>query len=152
MPDQYRELTEEGFESSEKASEKTSSVEQEILELEKKIAEKKAALQPEKEKALEQVLKQEKAAGAAVPGVSQVIQPSSSQAVSGAKEEAEKLRGFEKNQQLKALVDLAFEKGVYYATEVVKNLDNPYLLDEFHDVLVDELHKKLVERGKLEEI
>jgi len=142
MPDQYRESTEENSNSSAKTPERgANSPEREILELEKQLAEKRAALQPEKEKKLEGVLEPEKAAGAAPPP-----------APSSIKSDSEKIRGFEKNQQLKSLVDLAFEKGVYYATEVVKNLDNPFMLDEFHDVLVDELHKKLVERGKLKEI
>ena len=58
----------------------------------------------------------------------------------------------EKNEQLKNLVDLAFQKGISYATDVARDLDNPYLMDAFHDTLVDKLHKELVERGKLEEI
>jgi len=58
----------------------------------------------------------------------------------------------EKNQQLKNLVDLAFQKGISYATDVARDIDNPYLMDAFHDTLVDKLHKELVERGKLEEI
>ncbi len=151
MPDQYREPVKEDSEPPENAPEKTSSIEQEILELEKKLAEKRTELEPEKEKVLEQALGQEKIAGLASPPVTSAA-PTIPPAPATIKAESERIKGFEKNQQLKALVDLAFEKGVYYATEVVKNLDNPYLLDEFHDVLVDELHKKLVERGKLEEI
>jgi len=109
--------------------------------------------EPEKERALEENFARE----AAPPPVAPLPPPVPAEPALVArdisvKQTAESLRGFEKNQQLKSLVDLAFEKGVHYATEVVKDLDNPYLLDEFHDILVDELHKKLVERGKLEEI
>jgi len=57
-----------------------------------------------------------------------------------------------KERQIQILTEMAFEKGVVYAVEIAKNLDNPYLLDEFHDVLVDQLYNKLVEEGKLEKI
>ena len=47
---------------------------------------------------------------------------------------------------------MVFEKGVIEAVEVAKKLDNPYLLDEFHDALVDKLYDKLVEQGKLKQV
>ena len=53
--------------------------------------------------------------------------------------------------QVKVLSDIAFEKGLDAAIEEAKKLNNPYILDEFHDTLVDELYKKLVEAGKLEQ-
>jgi len=31
-------------------------------------------------------------------------------------------------------------------------LDNPYLIDEFHDTLIDEMRQQLIDKGKLEEI
>ncbi len=54
--------------------------------------------------------------------------------------------------QIKMLCDLAFEKGIDSAVEEARKLDSPYLLDEFHDKLVDELREKLIEKGKLEKI
>ncbi|MBU1255628.1 hypothetical protein KKH35_02030, partial [Patescibacteria group bacterium] len=54
--------------------------------------------------------------------------------------------------QIKMLCDLAFEKGIDVAIEEARKLDNPYILDEFHDSLVDELREKLIEKGKLERI
>ncbi|MBU1292197.1 hypothetical protein KKH07_01795 [Patescibacteria group bacterium] len=53
--------------------------------------------------------------------------------------------------QIKVLSDIAFEKGLDKAIEEAKKLNNPHILDEFHDILVDELYKKLVEAGKLEQ-
>ena len=53
--------------------------------------------------------------------------------------------------QVKVLSDIAFEKGLDAAIEEAKKLNNPHILDEFHDILVDELYKKLVEAGKLEQ-
>ncbi|MFH1937938.1 MAG: hypothetical protein ABIJ60_00145 [Patescibacteria group bacterium] len=54
--------------------------------------------------------------------------------------------------QIKMLCDLAFEKGIDVAIEEARKLDSPYILDEFHDSLVDELREKLIEKGKLERI
>ncbi|MBU4285033.1 hypothetical protein KKF60_00330 [Patescibacteria group bacterium] len=65
---------------------------------------------------------------------------------------AQKLKDQPKDRQIQLLIEMAFEKGIVEAVEVAKNLDNPYLLDEFHDALVDEFYKKLVEQGKLKAI
>jgi hypothetical protein len=153
MNDLYREPIDEKSEAPAAPSAK-SSVEQEILELEKKLAAKRASLTPEAPKPLEQVLETEQAATKKFvqPDPQKISAPLTPPVIQKAKDEAEAFRGMEKNQQLKGLVDLAFQKGVIYAAEVVRNLDNPYLMDEFHDTLADHLHKELVEKGKLEEI
>ena len=64
----------------------------------------------------------------------------------------QKIKGQPQENQVKLLTDLALEKGVSHAIEVAKRLDNPYLLDELHDALVDELYNKLVEKGELKAI
>lgn len=123
-------------------------VEQEILELERQLTAKRA----EQRKSVEMALgfEQPQPGGqATVPPPPSA--PNTSQPVQ-VKADVEKISSVEKNQQLKSLVDLAFAKGVAHATEVVRNLDNPFLMDEFHDTLIDEFHKKLVDEGKLEEI
>lgn len=145
MPDSHIEPTKEQSNSSVEIN----PIEQEILELEKQLAAKKAVLQ---EKPLEQVLVKEQPAVSAAPTVAVPLVSPVTPPTAVIKAEVHKISRLEKNQQLKGLVDLAFQKGINYATEVVRNLDNPYLLDEFHDTLVDKLHKELVERGKLEEI
>lgn len=122
-------------------------VEQEILDLEKQLAEKRA----EQRKSVEQIIGFEQSRAAA-PETVPFTDISSAPQPTEIKADAAKISGVEKNQQLKSLVDLAFAKGVVHATEVVRNLDNPYLVDEFHDTLIDEFHKKLVDEGKLEEI
>lgn len=58
----------------------------------------------------------------------------------------------DKDRQLKMLVDLAFAQGIDKAVEVAKASGNPYLIDEFHDTLVDELRQQLVDKGKLKEV
>lgn len=53
--------------------------------------------------------------------------------------------------KVKALSDIAFEQGLDEAIEEAKKLNDPYILDEFHDALTDNFYKKLVEAGKLEQ-
>ena len=45
-----------------------------------------------------------------------------------------------------ALVSLVFEKGLDAAVSVAKQLENPAILDEFHDILADRYYKELVEK------
>lgn len=146
MPDQYRELSEEQSAKQEETA-STDPVEQEILELERQLNEKKA----EREKNLEQIMGQERPNQSSASPTAPAQRSQTPNPVQ-VKSDAVQLSGVEKNQQLQSLVNLAFAKGVAHATEVVRNLDNPYLMDEFHDTLIDEFHKKLVDEGKLEEI
>lgn len=64
------------------------------------------------------------------------------------------LKTYESDRQVKALVEIAFERGVFDAVEIARRLDDAYLLDAFHDLLEDDekLHKELIEQGKLKEI
>jgi hypothetical protein len=69
--------------------------------------------------------------------------------------EERKLSEQELSQQqnhLQELVDIAFEDGLSSAIEKVKKMNNPYLLDSFHDLLADRLYKELIERNKLKEL
>jgi len=65
---------------------------------------------------------------------------------------AQRIKDQPKERQIQLLIDLALNKGVIEAVEVAKSLDSPYLVDELHDTLVDELYNKLVTEGKLEKI
>lgn len=47
---------------------------------------------------------------------------------------------------IQKLVDTAFQKGVSKAIEEAKALNDPFLMDKFHDVLVDELKDVLIEK------
>ncbi len=58
----------------------------------------------------------------------------------------------ENDRQLKILVDLAFQKGIDAAVEAAKASEDPYLIDKFHDTLVDELRQQLIEKKKLKEV
>jgi len=138
MPDPYRELTEE-------QPQPASAPVPELVPVETK----ETLPQPEKEKPAENVMPIEQPA---VSVASSTAPSTAGPTPPAATQDAQNLRAYEKNQQLKALVDLAFTKGVTYASDVARQLDSPYLMDEFHDTLVDELHKELVQRGKLEEV
>lgn len=133
MPDPYREPIKES-----KLIEAAPEVKQpeqaegrlaEVLELEKKLAEKKAAL------------------GLAPETPIIEIQSAASEEAQGLKD----IKDIEESQQVKALIDLAFNKGVMQATEVARHLDNPHLVDDFHRTLI-KLYNELVDKGKLEEI
>jgi len=129
-------------------------VESEIADLEKQLAQKRALLGMEKQQPLERVIGAEKPAPSSSPpaNLAPTTPPVTSASAPTNKPETQDLKSLEKNQQLKNLVDLAFQKGITYAADVARELDSAYLMDEFHDTLVDKLHKELVEKGKLEEI
>jgi hypothetical protein len=79
----------------------------------------------------------------------QSITPAQQQAITRA---AQQIKDQPKERQIQLLINLAFEKSVIEAIEVAKGLDNPYLIDELHDTLVDKLYNKLVEEGKLKKL
>ena len=51
--------------------------------------------------------------------------------------------------EIEALVQVAFDKGIAKAIEEVKAKNDPHLLDDFHDALIDRFYQKLVEAGKI---
>ena len=67
-------------------------------------------------------------------------------------QQTQKLKDEPKERQIELLIQMAFDKSVIEAVGVAKSLDSPYLLDEFHDTLVDKLYNKLVEQGKLKQV
>ena len=62
------------------------------------------------------------------------------------RDEADEIKSFEPSQQVGALVILVSEKGLNEAISVALALDNPAILDEFHDTLVDHYYQVLVEK------
>ena len=54
--------------------------------------------------------------------------------------------------QIKMLCELAFQEGLDEAIKTAKSLDNAYVLDEFHDTLVDELYQRLVAENQLKKL
>jgi len=63
------------------------------------------------------------------------------------RDETEEIRKLEPDQQIGALISLVFEKGLPRAIAIVSSLDNPAILDEFHDTLVDHYFELMVQKG-----
>ena len=61
------------------------------------------------------------------------------------------LKNLTEDRQMKILIDLAFQQGIDKAVNAAKATGDAYLIDKFHDTLVDELRQQLIERGKLKE-
>lgn len=64
----------------------------------------------------------------------------------------EKVMAMKKPKQVKTLIHLALNKGLWHSVAVAQKLDDPYILDEFHDTLVDELYDLLVKKGRLKRL
>lgn len=78
--------------------------------------------------------------------------PAPAPAPASSPEELKKIKGLSQPSQLKMLVEIAFDKGIHQAVYLARSLDNAYLLDEFHDAVIDELRERLVEAGKLKKL
>ena len=61
-------------------------------------------------------------------------------------DELKEIKDLEPSQQVGALINLVFEEGLEKAVSLARKINNPAILDEFHDVLVDHYYKFLVER------
>lgn len=62
------------------------------------------------------------------------------------RDEAKEIKDFPASHQVGALISLVFGKGLNHAVSVANALNNPAILDEFHDLLVDRYYNILVER------
>lgn len=84
--------------------------------------------------------------------VSEQIQKAQSTTVQQPSQNAGQIKSQPKERQVELLVALALDKSIFEAISVAKNLDSPYLIDELHDTIVDELYAKMVSEGKLKPI
>lgn len=48
----------------------------------------------------------------------------------------------EKEKEIEELISIAFKEGVEKALDAIKKIQDPYLLDEFHDRLIEEIKKR----------
>ena len=64
--------------------------------------------------------------------------------------DVDKLAVADKSQKLQELVNLAATKGPVEASLIARNLNDPWLEDQFHDTLIS-FHDELVRRKKLKE-
>ena len=65
------------------------------------------------------------------------------------RDEADEIKDFSKGEQVGALVSIALEEGLPKAISVARSLNDPAVLDEFHDTLVDYYYDILVKKGVL---
>lgn len=124
----------------------TPQIKQEIAQIESELNQKKKELieQGQAERHDKQLIKEIiKSKASSLPPVS--VGPTSPPLVK--KDEPNR-----EEKQIKFLSNLAIEKGISRAIEVANKLDDPYLLDKFHDLLVDKLYAHLLETGKLKQI
>jgi len=133
---------------------------QEIKELEKKLAERKAAIGAGKksfevQKKEAEITKEniQEMPSPAIPSSLQIktTAPRKSAGKNARKEIAE-LKNLDTAGQVKKLSFLAFEKGISHSIKIARSLNDAYLLDALHDKLIGELHQELVEKGRLKEI
>lgn len=54
--------------------------------------------------------------------------------------------------RVQILVNLAFTESLDKAISKAKQYDDPYLLDRFHDEIIDHLYQDLISRGKLQSL
>lgn len=73
-------------------------------------------------------------------------QAPSSAAPLAMRDEASEIKKFPANQQVGVLISLVFEKGLENAISVARQLNNPAILDEFHDILADRYYKILIDK------
>ena len=133
------------------------SLEEELRLLEEKLAARKMEGKEEKEvfrdvlrehvesakETIEKELDMDSVSSANAPGA-----PSFSYAAQ-ARRKADDLREKEHHDQVVALVEIALTKGVLAAVQVARHLNNPHLLDDFHDMLIDEYYDKLVQARQI---
>jgi len=133
----------------------------EIEELEKQLAERKAAFEKEgrrieaagkieitKENAPEKPWQ----ATPAQPAVATVAIDEEKARLEEIKRDVKKIKNLDTARQVKVLVTLAFEKGIAHSIKVARSLNDAYLLDQLHDELIGELREELVKKGRLKEI
>lgn len=140
----------EGYEPEDFEQREIERLKQEILDRERKIAEKKTEREKEstmevfRPEAKEGVVDREKIEVGSMPTTQ--INPAQIQ------KQSQQISALDPQNQVKSLCNLAFQKGLDFAIQTARNLNNPYVLDAFHDALVDELYKRLVAERKIDEV
>lgn len=100
---------------------------------EKEISLEKKEVAPDKEKTIEEQLRRE----IAMMELSPELQEE-------ARKKAKKIEFLGEKEKLERLVALAEEKGPVFSVRVAKEINDPHILDTFHDVLI-----KLIKEGSV---
>lgn len=117
-----------------------------IKELEKRIEKIETKLEKEKMPEKEKIIKKE---------IKTYLEKFQKMPVSSLplveRDEVKEIKKFPAAQQVGALVSLVFEKNLKKAISLARALNDPAILDEFHDVLVDRYYKILIEKKIIKE-
>lgn len=109
-----------------------------VEQLESRLKKEQPSISPEKEeKAVKQEIKSY---------LEELQQIPATAAPLATRDEADEIKKFPASQQVGVLISLVFEKSLEEAISVARQLDNPAILDEFHDILADRYYKELVEK------
>lgn len=132
--------------------------EEEIADLERRleakkreIASKKEGIPEEKELFREVVREHIEAARPALGERAGVSIPAQKPAGAGAKTKADIDKEKERERQIKALIEIALVKSISEAVRIAGST-SPYLLDELHDHLADDLYDKLIALRKIKKL
>jgi len=133
-------------------------LEKEIEVLEKRLAEKKAALSDQKEplrerEVVREVVRERVAEQMAVSVSSQagskVKAKDAKPIVLPGKISPAALKKASSEKQIDILLGVAFSDSIANAVSLAQKLESPYALDALHDVLVDKFYEELIRRGKI---
>jgi hypothetical protein len=131
----------------------------EIRELERQLAEKKAAMNIESGMERMEIRPEtgrenfsETPVQAPVPSVSQAAVADKIDKRKEIEQDAKSIAMMDETRKIETLIAIALEKGIMHSIEVANNLQDPYILDTLHDKLVGELHDRLVSEKKLKEV
>ena len=121
-------------------------IEQEIAQLEKQIAEKRATLGKETEQSEKEILH-----GVVGKKIQQQVPQYTPPPVKPKQDDnvAQSYIEPELKDKVQELVNLVFNKSLDEGIKEASKSNNPALIDAFHDVLVDELYNALLERKKV---
>ena len=132
----------------------------EIEELERQLAEKKAAINIESgidqaDKSVE--ISRENTQEVQIPSASAPTQTTTSAVKDENKkkeiaQDVKSIAMMDETRKIETLVAIALDKGIEHSIEVANGLQDPYVLDTLHDKLVGELHDRLVKDKKLKEV
>lgn len=120
----------------------------EIKELQQRIAVLEASMQKENKDIVPEV-KTEQVKQEIRDYIKEVKQTPSFAGHVKARDEANEVKKMPLTQQVGSLVSLALSDGLQKAIDVAKGLNNPAILDEFHDTLVDNYFDQLVQIGAI---
>ncbi|MFA7169417.1 MAG: hypothetical protein WC178_01025 [Candidatus Paceibacterota bacterium] len=133
----------------------------EIEELEKHLAEKKAAaviengagqIERRMEISQENLPEMQTQAITPTPATQNTQKDKDKKRKKEIEQDTKSITMMDETRKMETLVAIALDKGINHSIEVANNLRDPYILDLLHDKLIGELHEKLVKEKRLKEI